>query len=257
MLQQYDPGLIAVSGGLDSRFLAFCARRVSPNYRAVFFAGPHMTDDETADALAWLGCSGLIFHIVEQDPLLVPGVADNTRERCYLCKQALFAAANKLARIMGLAHVLDGTNASDLDKFRPGLKALQEQNVKSPLAEAGLTKDDIRSAARHLGLDNPDQPSRPCLLTRFEYGLSLDRKVIKRLNRAENMLRSLNLLRFRLRILGDSTTKPRFLLQVDPLEKDKWLELEAKALAKLADLGFAPLEVSLETEVSGFFDRAK
>lgn len=166
-LSALEPLGIAYSGGLDSRFLALCAARADARFTLFHFSGPHVGKEETKRAAAWAEHHGYPLKIVPMNVPDIPGARENGRERCYYCKSALFSTLRDLAA--GLTPC-DGTNAEDLRSPRPGVKALRELGIASPLAEAGFEKREIRETARLLGLERPDQPARPCLMTRFAYG---------------------------------------------------------------------------------------
>jgi len=249
-LTRLAPGLIAVSGGLDSRFLAHVARRLGLPFHLLHLTGPHIPAAESRAALAWCAGLGLPHHRLTVDPLALPEVLSNTRERCYACKKQLFAAAMELAGSLGLANVLEGSQASDTTAFRPGRRALAELGVKSPLAEAGLTKPDIRRLGATLGLSAPDQPARPCLLTRLDYGLSPDAALLVRLAAAEEALAALGLVEFRLRLTAGGSC-----LQIASAEAEKARERAGEAAEILARHGFAAARMLLTESVSGFFDK--
>ena len=195
LLVQYSPIALAYSGGLDSRFLAHMIQRFAENgVRAHLFhiQGPHVPQEETRSALEWATAEGQNsgLTLVQVNPLEIPDVRGNGKERCYHCKHHLFstllAAVEKHPFFAGQSATLcDGTNASDIEQYRPGLRALHELGVRSPLAEAGLTKDMIRELGAATGLDQPTQKARPCLLTRFAYGISPTREALAALDAAE------------------------------------------------------------------------
>ena len=193
-LRAMPPLVVAFSGGIDSRFLSHAALLSGCDVLAVHVRGPHIPAGESAHALAWAEGRGLPLLVVDFDPLSLPEVATNSRQRCYACKIGLLAAIGKaLARAGQQGRVLcDGSNADDLVAYRPGLRALQEAGVVSPLAESGMDKAAIRAAARATGLDDPDQRARPCLLTRLAYGLAPDADVLARLAAAEEALSGLS-----------------------------------------------------------------
>ena len=180
---------IAYSGGLDSRFLCHAALLCGCDVLAVHVYGPHIPPQESAGAAAWAQKRGLPLHTARFDPLALHEVECNSPQRCYGCKAGLIALLRaELAHVAqaDLGRVLcDGTNADDLQAYRPGLRALAEGDVRSPLAEAGLTKAQVREAARATGLDRPDQRARPCLLTRLAYGMRPDAATLARLAAAE------------------------------------------------------------------------
>ena len=249
---------VALSGGLDSRFLCHMALASGCDVVALHGAGPHVPGDESAAARAWAEGRGLRVLTIVHDPLALPEVAVNSRERCYACKRALIggmraalAAAGEEGRVL-----CDGGNADDQRAFRPGLRAVAEAGVRSPLAEAEFTKAAIRELARATGLDRPEQAARPCLLTRLAYGMRPDAALLGRVAAAEAALAALDAADrdaygpeggfgdFRLRLA------PEPVLQCARLPE----RLAAAAEAILAGQGFAPFSVVAGGTVSGFFD---
>ena len=163
---------LAYSGGVDSRFLAFAAKRLGFEPVLLHIIGPQIAPDETAAALHDAEGMGLEALCVPASSLSMPALAEAGKDRCYVCKRHLFEELIRIARESNLTGaVCDGTNASDLGIFRPGFRALKELGVRSPLAEAGIQKPRIREIGREIGLPHADQPARPCLLTRFPYGV--------------------------------------------------------------------------------------
>jgi uncharacterized protein len=242
---------MAVSGGLDSRTLFSFSIAAGAEFTPLFFRGSHMTPGETAAASAWLSSNHSSPIVIDLDILEDPGVRANTRERCYHCKSALFRAAADAAREIGVFNILDGTNASDHGEFRPGIRALEELGVRSPLAEAGLTKAEVRALAREIGLEEPDQPARACLLTRFAYGLQPDRELMLLIGRAEDRLMAAGLGDFRLR----APAAGELLLQVASAEKDRFQAAGAEIEAALSELPH-PVRVEFPDKISGFYDRS-
>ena len=248
LLKAYAPFHLAFSGGVDSRFLAHAARQAKAAFTAVHIAGPHVPRLDTEAALAWLERRGIAAVVVQFDPLVLDEVRRGTKNRCYQCKLEIFRLIRARA---GLQPVAEGSNASDKMKFRPGARALQELGILSPLAEVGLGKPEIRSLAGHIGLEQPDQPSRPCLLTRFDYGLSPDKELLQRLASAENAIATLGFKNFRMRIFRDEAP----ILQIDWQESRKLEEVRSKLEQLLAGYGFPEAKIHTEFEISGFFDR--
>lgn len=257
---------IAFSGGLDSRFLCHAALLCGSRILALHAQGPHIAAQESAEAQDWARRRGLPLRLVHYSPLPLAEVAANSRERCYACKRGLMAALRATLALTGQdapCTLCDGTNADDMRAFRPGLRALKEAGVRSPLAEAGLTKDDIRRLARQTGLDRPDQRARPCLLTRLAYGFEPTEDLLRRLAAAEAALDALPapadasaaadaeqgaaLGDFRLRVT------PEPLLQAQRLPP----ELRPQVEAILAAHGFAPCTIRLDQDISGFYDTKK
>jgi uncharacterized protein len=137
------------------------------------------------------------------DPLAIPEVAENRPLRCYYCKRKIFSHLKELSVEKGMHCLVEGTNADDVSGHRPGVQALRELDVRSPLEEAGLTKEEIRRASRTAGLPTWDKPSSPCLATRFAYGRRLTRDELLRVGEGERLLSQYGFIDFRLRVHGD------------------------------------------------------
>lgn len=175
ILADLPPIAVALSGGIDSRFLCHAALLRGADVLAVHASGPHIPAAETAWAIAWAKKRGLPLKVIRFDPLASPEVAGNGKERCYHCKKGLVSAISARLAEDSEDHrrICDGSNLDDQKTYRPGMAALAEAGVLSPLAEAGFDKEKIRRMAAETGLAYPGQPSRPCLLTRFAYGMTV------------------------------------------------------------------------------------
>ncbi|MCF8039047.1 MAG: hypothetical protein K9K79_06995 [Desulfohalobiaceae bacterium] len=250
VLTGLQPGLVAVSGGVDSRFLAALIVRFDLDFRAVFFDGPRMSAREKEQALDFLEKSKIGFDLLPVDPLKETEVLHNDRQRCYFCKRDLFSRVLEHGRDLGRPRVLEGSHLSDRSAYRPGLKALTELGIYSPLAEAGFTKQAIRQQAGWIGLDCPDQPSRPCLLTRFAYGYRPGKKELEQVGRAEDELFRLGLTAFRIRVLD----RARRLLQLIPAE-ESLARHHATGIRQVMERNrLSPFEIVVTEKISGFFD---
>jgi uncharacterized protein len=255
-LEDYLRGLsrervgVAVSGGVDSRLLAFTLRRLKVPFTAVHATGPHLSPEEAAFARRWLAVSGIRHMAIRFDPLQVPAAAANEKDRCYHCKYALFRGFRDLYGADAI--LLEGSNATDGTEYRPGLRALEELDIRSPFRIAGMTKDDIRRHAAESGLDRPDQPARPCLMTRFAYGLAPDADTLARLGRAEDALAQTGLSGYRLRI--PETGKA--VLQIPARQKPLAHTALDTVKSLLAMEGFRDAEIVFTESVSGYYDRA-
>lgn len=179
---------LAFSGGLDSRFLAHMAALAGLRPLLLHAQGPHIAERENRFARQWAEAHGMEFRELAFNPLLTPEVAANGRMRCYHCKRALFSL---LKRGAGGLKLCDGTQASDCDAYRPGLAALTELGIISPLADAGLSKPEIRRLATKTGMDHAQQRALPCLLTRFAYQLRPDHASLAALDKAEERIENL------------------------------------------------------------------
>ena len=207
---------VAFSGGTDSAFLLWAARECGCDVRAYYVKTAFQPQFELEDARRLASELAVPMTVVEADILAVPEAAANGPQRCYHCKTALFSQLRQAAREDGYTVLLDGTNASDDAGDRPGMRALRELEVRSPLRECGLTKSDVRRLAREAGLPVWDKPSYACLATRVPTGTAITREDLGRVERGEQALAAMGFHDFRLRLRGDGA-----LLQV---REDQWEE---------------------------------
>lgn len=246
ILQILPPCVVAFSGGLDSRFLLYMLAKQGKEILAVHVVGPHMREKESREAIKWLNERNLPFITVPFDPLNISEVAANGRDRCYHCKLRMFTAIKAAA---GDRLILDGSNASDVREYRPGSRALEELEVLSPLAEAGLSKPMIQVLAAEQGLDRSNQPNRPCLFTRFPYGFTPTPDLLTRIAAAEDAVEELGFRDFRLRWIDGQAV-----LHVAVQEGDL-LEIKRPALLDiLSRQGFASAALEVRVNISGFYD---
>lgn len=246
---------IAFSGGLDSRFLAFSCRHFGIEPELLHVNGCHIAIQETKEAFEWANQHQFQITDLYIDPLSVDLVTLGDRRRCYGCKKALFTQLSKIASYP----LCDGTNHSDLGSYRPGIVALKELNIHSPLAQANLTKSEIRLLAQELGMDHWDQKARPCLLTRYPYGVSPKREELLALSQAEETIghylkQILGYIpEFRIRLIHPR--KPQLhLLKADEhrltdKNRQEILSLFSQAAQVIGDLTIVGLD-----KLSGFFD---
>ncbi|MDL2271753.1 hypothetical protein LJC23_01825 [Desulfovibrio sp. OttesenSCG-928-I05] len=251
---------VAFSGGLDSRLLIHSALLAGLDVTAIHVSGPHIPAAEEAEAAAWAAARAVPLITVQLDVLAISAVAAGARDRCYHCKRALFDAMLDAA---GALPLCDGTNASDKTKYRPGLKALEELGIRSPLAEAGLTKAAIHALAEETGMDRPGQAARPCLLTRLDYGLTPEAGMLAAIDAAERAVAAM-LCRHRLTRRPDVPGEPvDFRLRVENgpryslhlATENIPTHLEKALHALLEERGFTGASLVSGSEISGHFDR--
>ncbi len=196
---------IALSGGIDSAFLLRVAAEVIPGrILALTSVSIFLPEDDLEDAKKIARQTQTAQHLIDFDPLEIPRFAENPAERCYYCKKALCRLFLNHAGNQGITNLIDGTNADDLQDFRPGLKAAAELSVRSPLSEADLTKAEIRALSQQMGIPFWDKPSSPCLATRFPYGEPIVAEAVERVKRAEGYLKNLGYNPVRIRSCGDT-----------------------------------------------------
>lgn len=195
---------VAFSGGVDSALLLWAAAAYGRRTAAYFVKTPFQPDFELADAQAVVRQLGTELTVIAFDVLALPEVAQNPADRCYYCKNALFTRLLEAGRKDGFPLILDGCNASDDASDRPGMRALRELGVRSPLQECGITKADVRRMAREAGLPVWNKPSYACLATRIPTGTAITRGALDRVARGEELLAELGLSDFRLRLQGES-----------------------------------------------------
>jgi pyridinium-3,5-biscarboxylic acid mononucleotide sulfurtransferase len=197
--------LVAYSGGIDSTLVAKVAWDVLGDRAiAVTAVSPSLLPEDLDEASAQAEEIGITHEWVETHELDNPNYASNPVNRCYFCKSELHDSLRPLALQRGYPYVVDGVNADDLQDYRPGIAAAQERGARSPLAEVGLTKLEVRQVARHLGLSCWDKPAQPCLSSRFPYGEAIDLAKLHRVGRAEVYLRKLGFRQLRVRSEGDT-----------------------------------------------------
>ena len=233
---------IAFSSGVDSTFLLKVAHEELGEKAIAVTARSHsFPKREQDEAAAFCAREGIRQVVVESEELAIPGFRQNPTNRCYLCKKELFTKILEIARTEGLSAVAEGSNADDLGDYRPGLQAVQELGIRSPLREAELTKDDIRALSRRMGLPTWNKPSFACLASRFPYGEEITEERLGRVERAEQYLLDLGFGQVRVRLHGD-------LARIELCAGDipKAVEQREKIHAALKGFGFAYVAIDLQ-----------
>ena len=255
MIRQYalQGVMVAFSGGVDCALLfklAYMAAREAGGqaYAVTVHTRLHPAGEmEAAEKLCReIGARHLRVSI---DELEEAGILDNPVERCYLCKKSLFTKIKELAATLQIPVIMEGTNQDDLQVYRPGIRALGELGIVSPLAEAGMGKEEVRKLAEEYGLPVAAKPSLPCLATRFPYGTRLTYEKMKKADEGENFLKGFGLHNVRLRVHGEIAR-----LEVDEGDFSTILLYRKEITAKLKSLGYLYVALDLEGFRSGSMD---
>jgi TIGR00268 family protein len=255
LLEQHsEEGIaIAFSGGVDSSLLlkAACdvsAKRNRPVLAVTFETKlhPHGDLEEARDMAKKFGA---IHQTILVDEFTDTEIMNNPIDRCYRCKRLLFQTLIEYAKEQGYTYLIDGTNYDDLDAYRPGMKALKELGIHSPLLELQITKQQIRSLASHLEVSSSDKPSAPCLATRLPYGTHFDYELLHRIDQGEQYIRSLGYYNVRLRLHEDILR-----IEVDKSSLSKFIEDADRIIQHLKELNFIYITLDLEGFRSGSMD---
>ncbi len=202
---EMDQALIAYSGGVDSTIVAKIAYDLlGDRALAVTAVSPSLLPEELEDAKIQAATIGIPHKIVQTHEMENPNYTSNPVNRCYFCKSELHDTLKPLAIKLGYPYVVDGVNADDLHDYRPGIQAAKERGARSPLAEVGITKVEVRQLSQQLGLPWWDKPAQPCLSSRFPYGEEITIVKLQRVGRAEIYLRKLGFKNLRVRSEGDT-----------------------------------------------------
>ncbi len=244
---------VAFSGGADSALLLQYAveaanRNGTRVYAVTVQTKLHPTGDlELAQRVAKE--SGAIHMAIFIDELQETGIENNPIDRCYRCKRGIFQKIKELAGERGVTTILEGTNADDLTHYRPGIKALRELNIISPLADCDLNKKEIRLLAGEKGISVANRPSMPCLATRLPYGAKLDYELLHKIELGEEEIRALGFYNVRLRA-HDNIAR----IEVDEQDMEKLLKQRKTVLEAVKKQGFVYVTIDLEGFRSGSMD---
>ena len=222
---------LAFSGGVDSAYLLYAAMQCGADIRAYYVKTQFQPAFELADAQRLARELGAPMTVLHQDALACGKVAENPADRCYYCKQGIFTGILQAAAADGYRLVLDGTNASDDAGDRPGMRALRELCVRSPLRECGLSKGKIRARSKEAGLFTWDKPAYACLATRIPTGQRITEELLAKIEQAEDFLFALGFTDFRVRILSGCAR-----LQMPALQMGRAIQQRDAILQKLGAL---------------------
>jgi pyridinium-3,5-biscarboxylic acid mononucleotide sulfurtransferase len=222
-LKALGSALVAFSGGVDSALVVkFAFDALGDKAVAMTAVGPAVPEEEAEAARDFTRALGVKHLFIESHELADPRYANNPTDRCYYCKNELYSIGDREAKTLGVAAVLDGFNADDFKDHRPGHRAAAEHSVRSPLAKAGLSKDEVRAWSKRLGLSTWDKPQLACLASRLPYGTPVTAQRLNQVGRAEASIRALGLKVFRVRYHGEVAR----------------LEVDGAELPRLSDAGF-------------------
>ncbi len=243
--------VVAFSAGVDSTFLLYAARQALGDH-VIAATGLSETypEEEIEEARELARELGVRHVMVRTEELTDPRYTMNSHQRCFFCKNELYGKLRELARAEGYAAIVDGTNADDLRDYRPGLRAAQQLGVLHPLAEVGLTKQEIRELSRIFGLRTWDKPAYACLSSRFPYGTQITVEKLRQVAAAERALRELGFRAFRVRHHEQIAR-----LELQPEDLPRAIELRQEIVTRLRALGYEFITLDLEGYRSGSFNR--
>lgn len=244
---------VAFSGGVDSSLILKIAveeaDKIGKKVHAVTFETKLHPISDVTISQAVAKEMGAIHTIIEVDEFQDGNIIKNPVNRCYLCKKLLFTTLRAFAEKEGLLHILDGTNVDDHGTYRPGIKALEELEISSPLAEHDFTKNDVREFASELGISVSKRPSAPCLATRLPYGTEIDFSLLKRIEEGEEFIKSLGFEVMRLRVHKDIAR-----IEIPVNRFTDFMNLRQEITSKLKSLGLHYVTLDMEGFRSGSMD---
>ena len=243
-LREMGSAIVAYSGGADSAYLAWAAKRaLGEDAIAITADSASFPESHKRDAEEFARAHGIRHEYIETREFENPDYVKNDRDRCFHCKDELFTRLDERARMRGIANVIYGVNVDDLGDYRPGQGAATRHQVKAPLVDAGLNKAEIRELSRRAGLATWERPASACLSSRIPYGTPVTIENVKTVDRGEDAIRALGFRQFRVRFHGDVV---RIEIAPEELERAMTAEMARRFTAIFKELGFHYVTLDLE-----------
>jgi uncharacterized protein len=253
LIKKLDSVIVAFSGGVDSTFLLKVSKDVlGKSVLAVTANSEVQSENEIEEVKTIASELGVNHLVIQTNEIHNEDFISNPTNRCYYCKTILFSDVKEIAKQRSIAFIIEGSNADDEGDYRPGLKAINELNIRSPLKEVGLTKNEIRTLSKNMGLRTWDKPSLACLASRIPYGTEITTEKLRRVDEAEMYLHSKGVKQVRVRDHGD-------IARIEVIKNDFGLllqsELEYDVITKFKELGYLYVTIDLEGYKTGSMNK--